>query len=499
MATPSRNAAASVAQVVISALIMFLLYRALLRMLGAERLGIWSVVLATASASRIGDLGLSASVTRFVAKYRARGDDEAAGCVVQTAALSVAALLGCALFLAYPLLHLLFERLFAGQALIESRHLLPYALVSLGLAAVASVFQSGLDGCQRYDQRAFLVVSAQVLFFCAALWFAPRHGLAGLAWAQIGQGAVLVVLGWLLLRRILLGLPWLPWRWRGVFFREMLGYGFQFQIGSIAMILFEPLTKALLGKYGGLSAAGYYEMASQFVGKARALVVSANQVLVPVVAELNERDPQKVRDIYRSNFRLLFFLVLPLYTLVAAWASPLSELWIGQYEPRFIFFVNVLILAWGLNTFASPAYFSNLGTGRVAWNTAACLWIGVTNAGLGLLLGPRYGAYGIAWGMVAALTTGSALVAANFHREYRLSWRLLLPTEAVGLVLAAGIAVVVNAAIYRGMAEQSVVERFSLGLLAPLLILAPAVWYHPMRPVFLGRVYTNLGKGVDTR
>jgi O-antigen/teichoic acid export membrane protein len=499
MATPSRNAAASVAQVVFSALIMFLLYRALLGMLGAERLGIWSVVLATASASRIGDLGLSASVTRFVAHYRARGEENVAGGMVQTAALSIAVLLGVALLVAYPLFYLLFERLFVGESLTDARALLPYALGSLGLTAMASVFQSGLDGCQRYDWRALLVVSGQLLFLFAALWLTPRHGLVGIAWAQIGQGAVLLVVGWLLLRRFLPGLPWVPWRWRRVLFREMLGYGFQVQLGSIAMILFDPLTKALLGKFGGLSAAGYYEMASQFVGKARALIVSANQVLVPVVASFHVQDTEKLRQLYRANLRFLFLIILPLYALVAAWAPLLSEIWIGHYEPLFVIFVMVLALTMGLNSLAGPAYFSGLGTGQVSWNTVAHVWMGLVNGGLGLMLGPRYGVTGVLGGMAFALVSASALAIAAFHRRYQLSWRLLLPTEAVGLVLAAGVAVAANTAIYLGMAEQSVVERFSLGLLAPLLILASAVWYHPLRPVFLGRVHGNLGRGVKAR
>ncbi|HWP00114.1 MAG TPA: lipopolysaccharide biosynthesis protein [Methylococcus sp.] len=496
MATPSRNVAASVAQVVASALIMFALYRTLLETLGAKRLGIWSVVLATASASRIGDLGLSASVTRFVAKYRARQDDRAAGCVVQTAALSIAGLLGLALLFAYPGLDLLFERLFVDQALIEARALLPYALVSLGLTAVASVFQSGLEGCQRYDRRVLLVVAGQLLFLSAALWLAPRHGLVGLAWAQIGQGVVLVVLGWFSLRRLLPGLPWLPWRWRRVFFREMLGYGLQFQVSSVAMMLFDPLTKALLGKYGGLSVAGYYEMAGQFVSKARALIVSANQVLVPLAADLHERDPGKLGEVYRTNLRLLFFVVLPLYALVVAWAPPLSELWIGRYEPKFVFFVGVLTLAWGLNTFAGPAYFSNLGTGRISWNTLTQVWMGLANAGLGLALGPHYGAEGIVWGMAIALISGSGLVVVAFHREHRLSWRLLLPAEAIGCILGSAVAIAASDTVYQIMASESTMERFLLILMTPLLVLAPILWCHPLRSVLLGRVHGRFEKRI---
>lgn len=64
----SHNVAANVAQMLIGAALLFALYRYINDTLGAAALGVWSVVLATASASRLADLGLSASVTRFVAR-----------------------------------------------------------------------------------------------------------------------------------------------------------------------------------------------------------------------------------------------------------------------------------------------------------------------------------------------------------------------------------------------------------------------------------------------
>jgi len=490
----ARNAVASVAQVVISALILFLLYRAILEMLGVERLGIWSVVLATASASRIAELGLSASVTRFVAKYRAQGDEEAVGYVVQTAALSIAILLVVILFPVYSLLNVLFEQLFSDEVLGEARMLLPYAMISFVLTAVGGVFQSGLDGCQRYDWRAVLVVSGQLVFLFAALWLIPHYGLIGLAWAQIGQGAVLLVVGWLLLRRLLPCLPWIPHKWRWAAFREMLGYGLQFQLGAVAMILFEPLTKALLGKYGGLSAAGYYEMASQFVNKARALIVSANQVVVPVIAGLNEQDPHQLKSLYRTNLRLLFFIVLPLYALVVAWAPLLSELWVGWYEPDFMFFVAVLALAWCINTFSVPAYFSNQGGGRLVWNTTAHVWMGVANAGMGLLLGPHFGAAGIAWGMAAAIITGSVLIVVIFHREQNLSWGLFLPGEALAPAIASIVLIVAEFYTYHALSGESAIVRLLACIILPFLMLGPALWCHPLRPIFQDRVYNILGK-----
>ena len=59
----------SLVQVVLVGISLFILYRFLLRSIGIERMGVWSVVLATTSVANVANLGISASVVRFVAKY----------------------------------------------------------------------------------------------------------------------------------------------------------------------------------------------------------------------------------------------------------------------------------------------------------------------------------------------------------------------------------------------------------------------------------------------
>jgi O-antigen/teichoic acid export membrane protein len=54
---------------------------------------------------------------------------------------------------------------------------------------------------------------------------------------------------------------------------------------SISQLLYEPTTKILLSKYGGLGILGNYEMASRLVNQVRALIVNANQVVIPIIAE----------------------------------------------------------------------------------------------------------------------------------------------------------------------------------------------------------------------
>ena len=102
--TLSRNAMANVLQMGLSAVLLFLLYRYLASTLGVSKLGIWSVVLASASASHLLVLGLSASVTRFVAKHITLEEPRRAAEAIETAALTLSVGLALVLPVVYPFL-----------------------------------------------------------------------------------------------------------------------------------------------------------------------------------------------------------------------------------------------------------------------------------------------------------------------------------------------------------------------------------------------------------
>ena len=133
-----RNAAVAVAQVVVTGVTLFLLYRYILDELGIKQMGVWSVVMATASASRLAQLGLSGGVVRYVAKYLARSDVARAGRIVQTAAISTAVFVAGLAILAYPAFCWLLRFVVPIHEIDQALGLLPFALISLWLTSVVT-------------------------------------------------------------------------------------------------------------------------------------------------------------------------------------------------------------------------------------------------------------------------------------------------------------------------------------------------------------------------
>ena len=416
----TRNAASSVAQTVLSALLLFGLYRYLLGAVGADGIGVWSVVLASTGAARVADLGLTGSAVKYVAAYLARGDGATAAEVAETTVVTVAAVIGAMALGAYAAVGALLPLVIPPEGLAAARELLPWACVSFWLVSVAGAAQSGLDGCARYTVRNAILLGAQALYVGLAVGLVGPYGLVGLAWAQIAQGAAWSVALWAALRRALPEASPVPFRWRGALVREMLGYGAGFQALGVLRMLYEPTTKALMSRYGGLDAAGLYEMATLAVTKLRALLVAAQQVLTPEVAALQERAPERVAAVYREADRLNWALTLPLFAGVAAGAPLLSHVWLGGFDARFVLFSGVLAAGWFANTLSGPAFFLLLGTGEMRPVVWSHVTIGAANAAAGLALGEALGAGGVAAGWALALGAGAAHLLGWLWRERRL-------------------------------------------------------------------------------
>ncbi len=483
------NAIMSVAQVVVLGALLLVLYRYLLATIGVEQLGIWSLVLAATSVTRLTTLGLSGSVVRFVAKYVSRAEDYNVAGILETATLSVGALIGLALLVVYPFANWLLARIVPPNAVAPALSLLPYALVSLWLTTIASVFQAGLDGYQRMDLRSMLLMVGTGLQLVLVFLWVPRYGLMGLAYGQVVQGLALLAGSWVLLRRQLPILPMIPYRWRRDLFSEMVPYGANFQIVTVASLLYDPMTKALLTSFGNLSMVGYYEMASRMVLQLRSLMTSANQVLVPAVADLHEREPAAIRAIYRDSYSLLTYVAFPAYCGFIVCLPLVSEILVGRYERKLVLIATWLTIGWFFNMLSAPAYFVNLGTGYVRWNTVSHLAIGALNGGLGLLLGRAYGGWGVILAWVFSLSAGSYIISFTYHLQNQIPLYELFPRQSGRLALASGIAGACSLAVYYQLRGSLGVVIVGIVMVIGFMgIVALPLWAHPMRRRLLGWV-----------
>ena len=470
---------ASVAQVIVTGLVYFLLFRYLYDRIGIEQVGVWSLVTATTSVSRIAELGLSAGVVRFVALALGSKDEARAAEVIQTTTVTLAVFMCVALIALYPAAVAVIRIVVPAASIGLAIDVLPYALVSLWINVVASVFSGGLDGCMRIDLRCIATGASHIMLLVCAIVLTPIWELRGVALAQLLQALGLLLSTWWLLKRQLRALPIVPLHWRKSLFREMIGYGLSFQVISIMNMLFEPMAKALMSKFGGLEALGFYEMANKLILQGRSVIVEASRFLVPSIAALPAGDSGKARDIFVTSYRVIFYVAVVFFGLLGIALTGISLVWLGHYERTFVQFALILNVGWFINTLVVPAYFSNLGSGSLRANVISHAVMGVVAAVAGWALGIGFGGLGVLIGTTLGLVSGSLILSIGHIIASGFRWTSLVVPQGMAGLSVATLALALASNGY-GAIDHSFgpVTVTALGC-AGLLFLTG--WFNPMR------------------
>ena len=206
-----KNAAMAVLQVIVLGGILFFLYRFLLRSIGVEKMGIWSLVLASTSLTRVANLGLSGSVVKFVAKYElARDDLQSVSRVIQTTFIAVGLFVGSVLLGIYPLAPNVLALFLDPSSMPDALSILPYTLLSVWFSLLYMVYIGAIDGFQRIDIRSAIMMAGALLQAVLAVILVQKFGLVGLALSQVIQYVVVLLVSFLVLRRFSYIYPLFP-------------------------------------------------------------------------------------------------------------------------------------------------------------------------------------------------------------------------------------------------------------------------------------------------
>ena len=410
------NATLSVVQVIALGGTYFIVYTFLLKNLGSQKLGTWSVVLSTSSVASIANIGLSSSLIKFIASYSIERDIVQINKLIKTSLISIAVFVGFISILLYCLGYFLLSLVLPPSELSEARILLPFSLLSLWINSLASIFLSTLDGIHSSSIRSLVYIVSAFIFIILVWQFLPHYGLTSISVIQVIQAFTILILSVTGVKYVFKGFILFPLRWDKETFNQIFKFSSNFQIIGLCQLLYDPVTKFLLSRYGGLSFVGYYEMASRLVVQIRTLIVSANQVIVPSIASSSEKNIDKS---YPKILNLVIGLAFPVMVAVMVFTPSISYYWIGSYEPYFIWALLILTLSWLINILCTPAYFSSIGLGNLRGILFSHVFIAILNLVLGWGLGYSFGGLGviIAWGM--SLSLGSLFSLVYYNKKYR--------------------------------------------------------------------------------
>ena len=411
-----RKAVVGTLEVIVYAGVLFLLYRIIVRALGIEAMGIWSLVMAAASFLRFADTGVGAGVGRFVALSRSEGEDARALEIIDTALLFNAALLtALTVLLVFPARLLLPYIFDDANALATARELLPLAFGAFILTNLSGVSAASLVALHRLDLKSYIVIGSCFLQIAVAALLIEDYGLVAVAAGQIAQQATILVACYFAARRVM-GVPAarIVLRPSRAALREILPFGLKLQGVSLLTSMFDPISRFVMSSFGGLAAVGTFELAQRALMQLRQLIVNPSQQLMPAFAHYKDLESRK--SLYMKAMAALSVSAILILGGAALVAPVLAWLWLGDVPSHFWEFTAVLAVGWIVNVASAPAYHLSVSNGRLKSIAMGGLATTVLGPLLAVALGYQLGDRGVALGTALGLALGGAITIAIASR-----------------------------------------------------------------------------------
>jgi O-antigen/teichoic acid export membrane protein len=390
-----RNAIFAMCEFAINMALVFFGYRLLIHQGGLEAVGVWATMYAWTNIIRLGDAGFAGAAARFVALFDVDKEPHRVRTYGETALLTNVAQFALLAVIGYFVLSPATSRLVGAAHAREAEQILPLMLAGFFLLNVSGTVLGILQGLHRGYQRSQLSVVGTCIQLAAVFAFVPKHGLAGLAIAQIVQHSVVSIVGWSLVRRQI-GSGWVPSTIDGTAFRTMLGYSVKAQVANVANGLVEPLAKILVGHFGGMSTQGIFELAYKTVLLPRNLIGSGVTATSPTMTRLFEHDRPQLRQLYRRAFRLSVGAMAAAALGLVVFAPLSSALWVGHVDRTFCMYVAFLATGFLGNALGIPAYVLAMAAGHIHQNIVITVTTLISLAMFGFVLGSVFGGDGAA-------------------------------------------------------------------------------------------------------
>lgn len=408
------NTILAIAETLVSAAVLFILYGVLVKMLGPARLGAWSVLTAATSAAAVADIGIGRAIARFVAVAEARSAGSSAR-YVTTGFITTCIVSAVVGLLAWWPVSQLLRLTLPADSLAEVAPLLPLTLIVFWLNGLASAAAAAVDGLHRSRFRSLAAVLANLIYLGASLLLISPLGMAGFALALLMREATRLLLLLVIVLNLIPASMLRNEAWDWTTCQEMLRYGLGLQSITVFVFLLEPASRLLLARFGSLDMVAFYDMAWRLVQQARSLIVAANQVLVPTFAEAGVSDSSRLLSVYRKASELTILASILLLGSILAAAPAISSVWLGVHQPVFETILRLVAVGWLVNCLVMTAYFLGTGSGKLRGLLASHAAQGGTNLILGWFLGAAFGGWGVVTATAISLAVGAAIVLLDIH------------------------------------------------------------------------------------
>lgn len=415
-----KSSISGIAQVLLMAVLTLVGIPIFINYLGTERYGLFALVSLIGNLNVFTNLGLNQSLVKFVAE---RKDVPHANAYIVSAWVMIHLLVVPACLLCWFFDDTILRLLSVPTHLLaEVRNLYALLLIANYFLLVGQLFTSVLDAIQKNHLTNTWQSCYNIMYWAGGIvaLVVFKGGLTSLGFVTL-----LSAMGWFILVGLSFakhwGLPNIPsTSMLKQTSRILIKYSSKMYTIGLLTMLYEPLTKIIVGRFFGVQEVGFLEIGFRVRGLLWGLVSKITYPLYPWIASIE--DPKVVKTILLTSQRYLFCFVAPVVLIIGYCAHDFLYLWLESNNALLIKSVVVISVSFVVGSLALPHYYFLLAKNYE--NRALFLQVSgvVVNLFLLLVLCPPLGFEGVLFA-----NGGTILV--------NLGWNLLWQKQVLGISL----------------------------------------------------------------
>lgn len=500
--TVLRNTLSNWTGMILTTIITVLLTPYILKHLGQERYGTYSIVFAIMQYLVLLEFGIRGAVARFAAKYIHAEDPDSLSSVISGTMMFGVVLGAVSIILSYVigLIALNFFHVspdFRNQTLI----LFLASGINLMLSLLSYSLSGVLIGSQRYDlQNVQLILVTLLRALLVVLFFS-------LGWVSLSSWAVaivtasacglvyLLVMAFYLQPKLRIG----PSRIRLNVVKEMLGFGKWNLFLQFSGLVNSSANPIIIGRILGSALVPFYSIPYMLVSRLQAGISGLTSTLMPhASAALNTGDKAMLSHLLKKGTYTAALLAFPLGGCLVVMCRDLFRVWLpGEFEPYWLVYAIFMTAYFGEIT-QTPSYYILLGGGEIKGLSKAYLSSAVTVVVLSIVFMKGFG-LGV-YGAAAALAIPRFFCACLFQpwnacRQVNLSFRSYLRDSYARPALCTLPSLILAGLLIHFLPPSNLflwLVEFIIALLPFVLLLLTGILESPVHPESIRSIFHSI-------
>ncbi|MCH5181455.1 MAG: oligosaccharide flippase family protein [Prevotellaceae bacterium] len=393
----------------------------MLRCLGQNEYGLYSLVASVISYLTLLDFGFGSAIVRYSAKIRATGtrSDEWS---LYGMLLSGYAFIGIFVtiggLILYANVDQMFDRTMTARELCRARVMMAFMVGNLAVTFPLSVFGSIISAYEKFVfQRITTIV--RILFSTAVLVAVLSMGYKAIALVVVQTiFSIITLLINVIYCRIKLGVKLKFNNFNFLLLKEIMIFSWWNFLGAIVDRIYWSTGQFILGIYCGSAAVAIYSVAIMLMNLYMSMSTSLNSVLLPkITIMVTKKNDSEISNLFIRTGRLQFCVLALILSGFAVFGRIFINLWAGkEYEQSFIIALLFYLVLLG-PLIQNVGLTILLARGQIQFRSLTYLAISVLCLIAQILLAKPYGIIGCAMATVGSLFIGQWIVMNVYYKK----------------------------------------------------------------------------------